>query len=827
MPHLHRKFLTLVLLVAAGLVSSLFPVTPDGTPQDWFRRGWQRLEAWRFKEAWPHISRAALALPQNGHYRYWHMNLAAWMGMQALATNDHATARIHFATALALKTAASTNNDMHLVALRRFAAITEEHAGYRAVTPEYVHKVQVIYILNTDLTDTTNMQGQPVACRGRVTTNQIRHLALEQELLRVYVETLSRGKLSLSFDRLAVDTTVRRAWIYVPDPVTTKYRPDFESCEPGIGTLLFAGRNKYDARFYYWYRHPLHVMPFANGASQGYVPYSFSAPVHRGSLVMPLGEEGKASTALARFPYHWVLFHEFFHNIESIVGGIKPVHAHTVVAEARRACPEWKPDLTPAWTATEYSWYRHHFHTTVPKRLEEQARKTGLWPVWRNCSWLLRQPDPTEERTFTTHAAAVGPVPPPRLRLALDTAERGHRLFRSNRAAACALFRRALVLNPCQRRALAGLAGDALARRDFAEADRLCSTLTRIFPDPAERFRYGLTFYGHQEYTRAARYFRALAAEPGRSPVYTLWAARALHAAGDSAGFQAMLAGLRDNPVFKSALCTIAAPDGKNTLSASWQPGTPGLRHPAGNLPTLWRIVPAGDGVHVRLVGEEGWLALAAGGSPAHPVLRTAPADASRDQLWRLEKISGNRARLISRSGHHLVRDPGRNGKAALLLRRSATGQGSEWELRTVEAPFSGPQSNWPAAILSAASGGALDLYGSKQDEGAVIGLWSPKNSPNQRWKIMPAREMDQVHVVSLHSGKYLAVLEKNGRLVTVQTAPGSGDAQRWRLVPATGGQGLVNVRFNRALQAPARQNGPLTLTPWSGAAAQIWKIVY
>ncbi|HNR87144.1 MAG TPA: hypothetical protein PKM65_02250 [Spirochaetota bacterium] len=480
--------LAIAVTISLALLCAMPGAATGETGRGAYDAGKVKLDAGDFSGAADDFARACQLEPGNRTFLLWHMRLQVFLGQNAAFSGDHRQAITLFSQAMAAKEKLTTAKDSEYLAIRRLLDLTREHQSLGSIKPEYVHRVKVLYIRHTDLQGVVDKDGRPVTGKGSMSDSQITASIRAQDQLRFFIEALTRGKLSLSFDRTVVDATLTKAVIYARQANTTMYRPDFSSTSESLGPYLFPKRNNIDSIFMYFINPGFSVWPFANAVPLIYVPYTWYGP-ERGSIALPMDAAvAKNNTELVtNFPHSWVTFHEFFHVIERRSGGIGPMHGWLPesIEKSKKAYPDWVPDANATWTATEYTWYRYHLLNTLPARMQMQSQKSGITPPFANFSFSLTSPDGHNDAIFKTYTRALAKISLENLRLAEELVAQADKARRSKRTEeARALYTKALNHNQYHHRALYELGMDAHRRRDSAEAERYFSILERVFPDP-------------------------------------------------------------------------------------------------------------------------------------------------------------------------------------------------------------------------------------------------------------------------------------------------------------------------------------------------------
>lgn len=832
-----RRILAALSLLPPLMLSAPagFRAAPAEDHRAIYRQGMEQLEAGKFDDAYSSFARARRLDGANRGYTYWHMILSVCLGQNALFAGDHGTALRHLTAAMALKKELTAEQDCDRVTLQRLIDLTREHQQYSKTKPQYVHAIQVLYIMNTDLRDTRDAKGNPFTARGSITESQITDTKRDHRMMKIYVETLSRGRVSLSFDWKTVNTTLTRAVVHAEKNGRTVYRPDFNSTAESLGPILFEGRNKYDTTIFYFNAQNFDVWCFANGVPSIYIPYTWYGQP-RGSIGFTMGNTGvvKNSSMISRFNHQWVVFHEFFHVIERMSGGISPQHAYLkdALAQARKNFPGWVPDMNPSWTATEYSWYRYQMLNTVPVRMEQKAAETGLYPPFRNFGFVENSPDRTEEYVFNTYTAAVQDISLDNLKKASELLEEARKLRKEKKNDEFVdKLKEALNHNPCHHRVLSELGWEMVKKQDFTGADRYYGTMAKVFPDPKELFGIAASLLEKGQPSLAAKYFRIAADRPGRNPVYTRWLARALSLAGEHVKAGDTLARIKDNPAMRSPIAHIINTEAGQALYSADNPeneGAPGLAAPRRQEGCRWKIVPSGDQDYVMIVSDYSWKCLEARGENGNHVVRLSGTDTSDTKKWRLVRGSNGLCRIISRiSGTPLAVATAEDGKkAGLTLKEGESNQ--HWEIQELDGALNRMDYELTVGIISGFNGMAVDLYAGKTEDGAAIKLWPKTGNANQQWKVIPSGDPGFVYIVAVKSWKCLSAQRSDDLLRTVQTGITGSDAQKWKMVSrGGGGYLLINKEFNRALEADATKpsSRELRLGAIVESDNQLWRI--
>lgn len=659
------------------------------TASEHYNQGMDFIAKGKFHEAWQSLSQAWQMDKQNYSYRRWFMYISIYMGENALFENNHALALKHFNIAFDIKKELSQTKDTDYITIERYIDLTREHATYCKRPPEYVFKVLALYIKKTDIRNTRDASGNLITSRGEISDNQIANTNHKQNILKFYIEALSRGRLSLSFERKVLNTTLTRATIYARQPHRTVFRPDFDSTIESLGKILFEGRNTFDAIFYYFNNNNFKVWPFANGVSSIYHPYTLYGE-RRGSIAMPMDVSGEIKSALSRFNHAWVHFHEFFHVIERISGGIGPQHAWLpdAIEKAKQKYPAWVPDMNSAWTATEYTWYRYHFLNTVPAQMLKKAAKSGLYPPFKNFSFVLTRPDRTNQHVFLTYTRALKGISLENLRKASEQMNPAYQLLRKRKTEeAIALYKKALEHNPYHHKALLALGKIYLNQGDTNTAENYFTLFAKVFPDSGELFSLSQSFYKKRDYARAAKFLKIITECPSINPIYLYWLTRVLLEAGDTAGAEPFIQQLKENPLYTAPISYLNFRGRKNlSLNSNSYPEenrTPSLERPRRNNMQKWKIIPSGENGYVLLVSDYNWQCLEVRQSEAGYRIMMGEIQRGDAQKWKLIKDENGVYRIVSKvTGTDLsVIIPTTRNKPRLTILSQEEGSTHSWEI--------------------------------------------------------------------------------------------------------------------------------------------------
>ncbi|MDP2957834.1 MAG: hypothetical protein Q8N53_15515 [Longimicrobiales bacterium] len=231
--------------------------------------------------------------------------------------------------------------------------VAENRARLGRIEPEYTHSVLALVIRDQDVE--IERDGRRVRVHEVINQRQRREAEARLRWLKQVVESLSDGKLSLSF--VVADDTTRYRY---EEPT----RPAWIGDRSVIGPLI----DDFDTMIRLW--------PYGEGRGSAWSgtvdlrPYADAAPLRGGVHLHPEHSYGM-----------WI--HEFFHVFEAMAG-ISPTHGY--YDEQRGRFPGWTGPKN-----AQLDYFRWHFRTTLPR--------VG----WANLNFHVKHPV----------GAAKGPVPAP------------------------------------------------------------------------------------------------------------------------------------------------------------------------------------------------------------------------------------------------------------------------------------------------------------------------------------------------------------------------------------------------------------------------------
>jgi tetratricopeptide (TPR) repeat protein len=295
------------------------------------------------------------------------------------------------------------------------------------IKPVAVHKACLIYV--TELYE----DGKKSTNKG-VTENEKKKWRMYAELMNKIVESFSEGQWSMTFDEKDAVSS------YKSDTDLNPANPDHLNLEE----FFFENANTYDG-----YMTIAHTISPARGLARQYphVHGVLYGP-HRGMLAVNAGTHGFD-----------VLFHEFFHTVEWVSGGIGGP-AHGFRDEFRHHFPEWKG-------SNEFDYYRWHFQTTLPPMGWKKLNHTTRW----------RMPDQRPKEILAGIKKIYATISLADRREADSLAKQAFNLKKKDPDASIGLYKKVLKLSPCNEDALAAIIQYYRKDGDTAQAEKYIPSL--------------------------------------------------------------------------------------------------------------------------------------------------------------------------------------------------------------------------------------------------------------------------------------------------------------------------------------------------------------
>ena len=266
---------------------------------------------------------------------------ANYIGIDHLIHFRYKKARYWFQTA-------QKYNDSKDTYYQRFMFLAKNHKLYRAVKPHYVHRILQLYVLETDVT-TRDHSGNTISYRGRIQPWELKKILITNRMLKLYIETLTKGKLTLKIDRYIHNGSYRDVNRAKKASGKFYYTPNIHSITGGLYTKMHRFSQKYDSIHYYWKAGKFLSVATGGAVSVPLIPYTLWGPI-RGYNSMPV--------EFARFTGSGIPLHEFWHTMENTIT-MGPCHGwkKEQLSITRRRYPNWMG-------SSEWSWYRYHAKKT-------------------------------------------------------------------------------------------------------------------------------------------------------------------------------------------------------------------------------------------------------------------------------------------------------------------------------------------------------------------------------------------------------------------------------------------------------------------------------
>ncbi len=315
------------------------------------------------------------------------------------------------------------------------------------IKPVAVHKACLIFV--TEL----NEDGKKSTHKG-VNDEEKKKWRMYAELMNKIVESFSEGRWSMTFDEKDAVSSYRSGAELNPA------NPDHLNLEE----FLLENANTYDS-----YMTIAHTISPARGLARQY-PHVHSVLYgpHRGMLAVNAGTHGFE-----------VLFHEFFHTVEWVSGGIGgPAHGYR--DDIRKNFPDWKGN-------NEFDYYRWHFQTTLPPMGWKKLNHTTRW----------RMADDRPKEILASIKTIYEKISLADRREADSLAKQAFNLKKKDPDASIGLYKKALNLSPCHEDALTAVVQYYRKKGDTAQAEKYLLRLradrliTGFYPVTEEIQSYG------------------------------------------------------------------------------------------------------------------------------------------------------------------------------------------------------------------------------------------------------------------------------------------------------------------------------------------------
>lgn len=389
-----------------------------------------------------------------------------WLGHNAMAEENYSEAVKYYSLA---EESYNNNPDFgkwaeNSLELKNHREIAEKRNSLGRIRPDYIHKIFVIYIKNTDF-NFKGLNGKNIIAQNTISQKEIEKAELIQKVLKAFVESLSDGHLSLEFERKESNSTVYEMDVSLWGGVQETRIPAWDSIKPDLGNLFFQNR-KYDTFLLYW-NGDNGVATTANGGGLGfpYIPY-FSISALRGFISFPSNWIGETAPM--------TLLHEFFHNVEAM-SGISPTHGFQ----------DGVRKSFPGWTGKgQLSYFKWHFENTLPK-VTNDPTLSAAEPTWKNLNWSNRYPETVTGEVFQKQKDYANQIDSEKLRSAAILVKQANDLFwRDNKKdKAGILYENAYMLNPYHPDVLRYKAENSHSKGDYINSEKYFATLAELKPE--------------------------------------------------------------------------------------------------------------------------------------------------------------------------------------------------------------------------------------------------------------------------------------------------------------------------------------------------------
>ena len=339
--------------------------------------------------------------------------------------------------------------------------IIENRKKLGNINPIYINKSLGLFISETNVVF-SSLNGSLIKSKSFVTQEEIESAKLYQKVLKEFIESLSDGNYSISYENIEVNSTLKEIKVSIYGGVETR-EPVIEGITPSISDIFYKNRNKYDTFIIYW--NGKNIFTTANG---GGILYPFI------NYQMYSDNRGYIS-----FPTNWTdefqikgLLHEFFHNIEALTG-ISPTHGFN----NKGSFPSWRGD-------GELDYYRWHFKTTLPKVIGDKNLNEGQ-ADWKNLSWLNRFKDIYKEADYSHIRDLVKSISEENLKKAHTLSNKAKNLFldKSDLNEIDMLYKEAYTLNPYNPLSLRYMAEYYNRNQKYKEAVKFYTNLSQVQPE--------------------------------------------------------------------------------------------------------------------------------------------------------------------------------------------------------------------------------------------------------------------------------------------------------------------------------------------------------
>lgn len=394
-------------------------------------------------------------------------NVSLWQAHYDLAAGQFDSAAENYSRAR--DAAAKIDGGLH-VNFAAYIDIAARCRTYAAVKPDRVLKVASIIIPRVQGTFAFP-RGERRTADNTVTPRMRMLIELNEGLLARFLQAHSKGRLSASFDRVELSSTLRELQ-WSEDPSDPSRTPLLESLDPHAGAEIMKQAKTHDTLIYYWNGESVATSANGGSAMYPYYPYYIYSPI-RGYLQIPTNWLSENSLPL--------MIHEYFHMRD---GMVEPSRQAGHCATEGKRFPGFKGPCDDG-----FSYYVFHMHNTPDSD-------------WKNHQYRERFPHGNLE-SLVASAESNLRIPHARLKQARDLTEQAGAAVRNkNLPSAERLYKEALQIVPGHQEALAGLARIAADREQFSKAFELHTERLKHYDDSYGNFSAGWLL--HRKLNRTA-----------------------------------------------------------------------------------------------------------------------------------------------------------------------------------------------------------------------------------------------------------------------------------------------------------------------------------
>ncbi|HCL56792.1 MAG TPA: hypothetical protein DHW82_07270 [Spirochaetia bacterium] len=403
-----------------------------------------------------------------------------WLGQIAFGEGDYDLAYECFQKALEtskkneslIKLGEKKELELHL-------KIIEKRKKLGKITPEKIHKILSVVILNTDLSF-QNLKGEPMTSKKEITNLQKKEIEICQKSLKAYWETFSNGKLSVEFQTIETDSTLKRLNVTEKKPGDDRFevykekrQPDMDSFSPSLENLFYESSKSFDSFIFYWNGED--ISTYANGGSRYYPVISYALFMKRGYSQIPAERLDWSGSAL--------LLHEQMHNIESMLSQNLTIDASEKTR--KKVYPEWEG-------SGEINYFEYLFQKQIPSLLSD-SKKFPSGGGYANFNYTDRYPlsfrHENYQKLFDLNQ-----------KIKLEKRIQAQKLFeeakeewkKNNQAKALKILEEAYKNNPYHPDILENLGIYSEKLKKYDEALKYYQILSEIFPEVKSLNRLGL-----------------------------------------------------------------------------------------------------------------------------------------------------------------------------------------------------------------------------------------------------------------------------------------------------------------------------------------------